>query len=134
DAHDLPAAWRGRRGREKATLHPPGGLRVARELVSTTPPAANRIVAFKESDRTYVGELAVENPQVIGADPSSGALYVCAYTGTQTADLIKFSGLVGGKELYRMTLPKTGWSPHAAIHPIILHPSTTPLPIYMPYL
>ena len=62
-------------------------------------------MAFKEADGSYAGEIAVKNPQVIGVDPASGAVYVCAYTGTQTADLIKFSGLEDGKELYRIKLP-----------------------------
>ena len=83
----------GQPGKEKDLLTAPRGLAVARGLLYVADPAANRVVAFKEADRSYAGEIAVENPQVIGVDPASGAVYVCAYTGTQTADLIKFSGL-----------------------------------------
>src|SRR5207248_8476003 len=69
-----------------------------------------------------------------GVDPASGAVYVCAYTGTQTADLVKFSGLKDGKELYRMTLPKTGWSPNAGVHRIAVDASARPVRIWMPYI
>src|SRR5262249_28072122 len=78
--------------------------------------------------------LAVDNPQVIGVDPANGALYVCAHTGTQTADLIKFSGLKGGKEAYRLTLPRTGLSPNPGTHRIFIDSSTKPVRIWMPYL
>jgi hypothetical protein len=78
-----------------------------------------------------VGEIAVKNPQVIGVDGSTGAVYVCAYTGTQTADLIKFSGL-GGKEVYRMTLPRTGLSPNAGTHRIAVDASAKPVRIWLP--
>jgi hypothetical protein len=118
-------------GKEKALLTAPRGLAVAKGLLYVADPPSNRIVAFKEADGSYVGELAVENPQVLGVDPASGAICVCAYTGTQTADLIKYSGL-GGKELYRMKLPKTGQSPNAGVHRIAVDASARPVRIWMP--
>src|SRR5207302_2722811 len=80
------------------------------------------------------GEIQVKNAQVIGVDPASGAVYVCAYTGRQTADLIKFSGLKDGKELYRMMLPRTGWSPNAGVHRIAVDASAKPVRIWLPYI
>ncbi|MCH7727011.1 MAG: hypothetical protein IH991_11085 [Planctomycetes bacterium] len=106
---------RGKNDGAKELLSAPRGLAVAKGLVYVADPPANRVVAFREADRSYAGEIAVENPQVVGVDPNSGAVYVCAYTGRQTADLIKFSGL-GGKELYRQTLPRTGQSPNVGEH------------------
>src|SRR5262249_49326101 len=82
----------------------------------------------------YAGEIAVQNPQVVGVDPATGAVYVCAYTGVQTADLIKFSGLKDGKEICRMTLPRTGWSPNAGVHRIAVDASAQPVRIWLPYI
>jgi hypothetical protein len=115
----------------KTKLTAPRGLAVAKGLVYVADPPANRVVAFHEKDRSYAGEIAVENPQVMGVDPATGAIYVCAYTGTQTADLVKFSGL-GGKEQYRMKLPRTGQSPNAGEHRIAVDASTKPVRIWMP--
>jgi outer membrane protein assembly factor BamB len=120
-------------GKEKGLLTTPRGLAVAKGLLYVADAAANRVVAFKESDGSVAGEIAVDNPQVIGVDPAGGAVYVCAYTGTQTADLIKFTGL-GGKELYRMKLPRTGMSPNAGVHRIAVDASAKPVRIWMPYI
>jgi DNA-binding beta-propeller fold protein YncE len=121
-------------GKEKGLLTAPRGVAMAKGLLYVADPGSNRVVAFKESDRSYVGEIKVDNPQVIGVDPSTGAVYVCAYTGAQTADLIKFSGLEGSKELYRITLPKTGYSPNVGVHRIAVDASTKPVRIWVPYL
>src|SRR5262249_11335539 len=85
-------------GKEKGLLTAPRGLAVAGGLLYVADPGSNRVVAFKEADGSYAGEITVENPQVIGVDPTTSAVYVCAYTGAQTADLIKFNSLKGGKE------------------------------------
>ena len=109
-------------------------MAVAGGHVYVADPPANRVVAFTEADGAYAGEIAVDNPQTIGVDPASGAVYVCAYTSTQTADLIKFSGL-GGKELYRLKLPATtGLSPNPGIHRIAVDASSKPIRIWMPQL
>lgn len=112
-------------------LKAPRGLAVAKGTLYVADPAANRVVGFKESDRSIVGEIAVNNPQSIGVDPASGAVYVCAYTGAQTADLIKFAGL-GGKELYRIALPRTGQSPNVGIHRIAVDASQKPVRVWLP--
>lgn len=124
----------GEPGKDKGLLTAPRGLAVSNGLLYVADPAADRIVAFKEADRSYVGAIAVKNPQVIGVDAASGAVYVCAYTGAQTADLIKFSGIDNPKELYRMTLPRTGMSPNAGTHRIAVDASTKPVRIWMPYI
>jgi outer membrane protein assembly factor BamB len=121
-------------GKEKDLLTAPRGLVVAGGLLYVADPEADRVAIFKEADRSYAGEIAVKNPQVIGVDPANGALYVCAYTGSQTADLIKFSGLGEGKELYRMTLPRTGQSPNVGVHRIAVDASAKPVRIWMPFI
>jgi outer membrane protein assembly factor BamB len=112
-------------------LTAPRGLAVAKGLLYVADPPANRVAAFKESDGSFVGEVAVTDPQTVGVDPATGAVYVCAHTGAQTADLIKFSGL-GGKELYRLKLPRTGQSPNVGIHRIAVDASAKPVRIWMP--
>jgi hypothetical protein len=124
----------GQPGKEKNLLIAPRGLAVANGLLYVADPPADRVVVFKEADRSYVGEVAVKNPQVLGVDPASGVLYVCAYTGPQTADLIKLSGLDNAKELYRMALPRTGMSPNAGVHRIAVDASAKPVRIWMPSL
>jgi DNA-binding beta-propeller fold protein YncE len=121
-----------RPGKGKDLLTAPRGLAVARGLLYVADPPADRVAVFKESDRSYVGEIAVKNPQVIGVDPASGAIYVCAYTGTQTADLIKFSGLDNAKELYRMALPRTGMSPNPGVHRIVVDAGAKPVRLWLP--
>jgi hypothetical protein len=118
-------------GKGPNLLTAPRGLAVARGLLYVADPAANRVAAFKEADGSYAGEVGVENPQVVGVDPATGAVYVCAYTGAYTADLIKFSGL-GGKELYRLKLPRTNQSPNAGIHRIAVDASARPVRVWMP--
>jgi hypothetical protein len=99
---------------------------------------ANRVAIFKETDGSFAGEIAVDNPQVLGVDPANGAVYVCAYANfTQQADLIKFSPLSGGKkeggkELYRVKLPRTGQSPNAGEHRIAVDASAKPIKIWLP--
>jgi hypothetical protein len=124
----------GEPGKGKDLLTAPRGLAVAGGLLYVADPAADRVVAFKESDRSYAGEIAVTSPQVVGVDPDNGAVYVCAATGTQTADLIKFSGLKDARELYRIKLPRTGQSPNAGVHRIAVDASAKPVRVWLPYL
>jgi hypothetical protein len=124
----------GQPGKTAGLLTAPRGLAVAGGLLYVADPGADRVVGFKEADGSYAGEFAVKNPQFIGVAPASGAVYVCAYTGTQTADLIKFSGLKDGKELYRLTLPRTGWTPNTGLHRIAVDASSTPVRIWVPYI
>jgi outer membrane protein assembly factor BamB len=118
-------------GNGAGLLTAPRGLAVAKGLLYVADPATNRVVAFKESNGSQAGEIAIDNPQSIGVDPGSGAVYVVTHTGAQTADLIKFSGL-GGKELYRMKLPRTAQSPNVGIHRIAVDASAKPVRIWMP--
>ncbi len=121
-------------GIDKGLLTSPRGLAVAKGVVYVADRGANRVVAFKEADGSYAGEFAVDHPQVIGVDSGNGAVYVCAYASlTQNADLIKFDGL-GGKELYRIKLPRTGQSPNAGEHRIAVDASAKPVKIWLPSL
>jgi DNA-binding beta-propeller fold protein YncE len=124
----------GQPGKERDLLTAPRGLAVSKGLLYVADPPADRIVVFKESDRSFVGEIAVKNPQVLGVDPTTGAVYVCSYTGTQTADLVKFGGLENARELYRLSLPRTGMSPNAGVHRIAVDASARPVRIWMPSL
>jgi DNA-binding beta-propeller fold protein YncE len=121
-------------GTEKGLLTAPRGLAVAKGLVYVADRAANRVVAFKEADGSYAGEIAVEHPQVVGVDAATGAVYVCAYPDlSQYAELIKFDGLKG-KELYRTKLPRTGQSPNVGEHRIAVDASSKPVKIWLPSL
>lgn len=111
-------------GKEKDRFTAPRGLAAAKGLLYVADPGADRVAVFQEADRSFVGEIKVKNPQSIGVDPASGAIYVCAYTGRGTADLIKLSPSSGStgspqagpgsagafekaREVCRLTLPKT---------------------------
>jgi hypothetical protein len=123
----------GQPGKEKELLTAPRGLAVAKGLLYVADPRGDRIVAFKESDRSYAGEVAIKNPQSIGVDPATGAIYACVYTGDQTADLVKLSGLQG-KELCRLALPRTINAPNFGVHRIAVDTSAKPVRIWMPSL
>ncbi len=120
-------------GKTRGLLTAPRGLAVAGGLLHVADPGSDRVVLFKEADGSYAGEIKVKNPQVVGVGPN-GAVYVCVYTGTQTADLVKFSGQKEGKELYRLTLPRTGWSPNAGVHRFAVDASAKPVRIWLPYI
>ncbi len=121
-----------RPGQAGPLLTAPRGLAVAKGLLYVADFQADRIVVFRESDRSYVGQIPVKAPDTLGVDPSTGAVYVCAFTGKQTADLIKFSGLEDGKEICRMALPRTGLSPNPGIHRIAVDASQRPVRIWVP--
>jgi DNA-binding beta-propeller fold protein YncE len=124
----------GQPGKGKDLLTAPRGLAVANGLLYVADPGADRVVAFKEADRSYAGEFAVKDPQVIGVDPTSGAVYVCAHTSSQAADLIKFDSLKDGKEVSRIKLPPTGASPNRGVHRIAVDASAKPVRIWLPNL
>lgn len=149
-AHPLPCVFRvntakrgpaevflGKRdqaGKEGGLLTAPRGLAVAGGLIYVADRGSNRVVAFKESDGSFAGEMAVDHPQIVGVDGASGAIYVCAYPPfTPNADLIKYERL-GGKELHRTKLPRTGQSPNAGEHRIAVDASAKPVRIWVPSL
>jgi len=120
-------------GKTQELLTAPRGLAVANGLLYVADRESNRVVVFKESDRSFVGEIAVESPQLLGVDPASGAIYVCAATGLQTADLIKFNGIKDSKEMYRIKLPRTGFN-RSGVHRIAMDASARPVRIWLPYI
>jgi hypothetical protein len=119
-------------GKEKGQLTAPRGLAVAKGLIYVADAGADRVVVFKEADKSYVGEIKVKNPQLVGVDPASGAVYVCIYIDMPNADLVKFDGWKTGKELYRFKLPKTGLNPNTGTHRIAVDASKKPVRIWMP--
>ena len=119
-------------GKEKGLLTAPRGLAVANGLLYVADPDAGRAVVFKEADRSYVGEIKVESPHSIGVDPETGAVYICSYTSTRRAELIKFDGYKDGKALYRTALPRTGLKPNPGACRIAVDASAKPVRIWAP--
>ncbi|MCG3178381.1 MAG: hypothetical protein BIFFINMI_00708 [Phycisphaerae bacterium] len=120
-------------GVEKDLLTDPRGLALAGGLLYVADFAADRVTVFKESDRSFVGQIAVKAPDTIGVDPSSGAVYVCSLRDPATPDLIKFENYRSGRELYRLALPtykfaKEGGRPHR----IVVDASAAPVRIWVP--
>ena len=109
----------GVRARHAVPLQQPRGIDVANGLLYVADRAAGHIVIVKEEDGSFVGDVKIKAPQTVDVDPKTGALYVCVYTGSQTADLVKLSGYQDGKVLYRVKLPKTGLSPNMGTHRIV---------------
>ena len=125
-------------GTEKELLTAPRGLAAAKGLLYVADPQANRVAVFRESDRSFVGEIKIDDPQSVAVDPANGAVYVCIYTGKanreagkQNADLVKFDSFRNARELCRLTLPKTLMNPNRGEHRIALDRSAKPVRIYL---
>jgi DNA-binding beta-propeller fold protein YncE len=116
-------------GKEKDALQAPRGMAVAKGLIYVADPDADRIAVFKEADRSFAGEIKVKAPHCVGVDPASGAVYVCSQPPKENPALIKFSGLEGAKELYRLAMPG---SPVAGQVRIAVDASAKPVRIWMP--
>ncbi len=113
-------------GKEKGLLTAPRGLAVAKGMLYVADPGADRVVVFKEAGGSFAGEIKVKAPHSLGVDPATGAVYVCSYGSKGAADLIKFDGWKGGKELYKIALPKTGMNPNPGVHRIAVDASAKP--------
>jgi hypothetical protein len=91
-------------GKEKELLAAPRGLAAAGGLLYVADEGADRIVVFKESDRSLIGEVKVARPGSVAVDPASGAIYVASARDPKNADLVKIDGYKTGKELYRLAM------------------------------
>lgn len=118
-------------GREKGSLMEPRGLAVAKGLLFVADGVSDRIVIFKEADRSYLGEIKVKNPQSIGVDSSNESLYVCTYSTKGKADLIKLKGFNVSQEVFRMALPDTF---EFGAHRISVDSTAQPARIWIPTL
>ncbi|MCG3179999.1 MAG: hypothetical protein BIFFINMI_02353 [Phycisphaerae bacterium] len=87
-------------------LADPGALTVAGGLLYVCDPGAGCVAAYKEADGAFVGSIRVPAAQSVGVDPQSGAVYVIVRKDGYTADLVKFNGVVSGKEVVRVALPR----------------------------
>jgi len=121
-------------GNDKDALTNPSGLALAGGLLYVTDSASDRVVVFKESDRSYVGQISVKGAQSLAVDPATGAVYVCAFgdPAKGTADLIKFENITTGKELYRLPLPRTNHTPADGIHRMAMDATAKPVRIWLP--
>lgn len=113
-------------GKERELLTEPRTVAVGKGLLYVADRVADRIAIFKEADRSFAGEIKIKSPTGVGTDPASGAVYVVAHTGKETADLVKF---VDGKEVCRVALPKSG-----SAHRIAVDASAKPVRIVLPTL
>jgi hypothetical protein len=68
-------------------------------------PANRRVVILSESDGKCIGTIAAENPELVAADPKSGALYLLNLTKGNSAEVVKLSGLKDPKPLATLRLP-----------------------------
>jgi len=127
-----PGSDQAKTGKEKGLLTAPRGLAVANGFLYVADPGADRVVVFKEVDKSTVGEIKVKSPHSIGVDPETGAVYVASYTSTRAAELIKFDGYKNGQMLYKVALPKTGLKPNPGTCRIAVDASTKPVRIWVP--
>lgn len=124
----------GKAGADDKSLAGPRGLAVSDGLVYIADFDNDRIMVFKEADRSLAGQVKIAKPDTLGVDPKSGALYVCCSTSKVTGDLVKIENYKTGKELYRMTLPRAGGNPWDFEHRIAVDASTNPVVIWLPSL
>jgi hypothetical protein len=121
----------GQAGREKDLLTAPRGLAAAGGLLYVADYQADRVVVFKESERSYVGEIKVKAPNTLGVDPATGAIYVCSAENVKAPDLVKIENYRSGKELYRLRLPQDRYARDVR-HRIAVDASAKPVRIWMP--
>jgi hypothetical protein len=95
-------------GKENGLLTAPAGLAAARGLLYVADRAAGRIVAFKEDDRSFAGEIKAVGPVAVAADPKSGMVYALCQRAKKRPTVIKFSALPEGREICRLDLPPVG--------------------------
>ncbi len=115
-------------GKDKGLLTDPCGLAAAKGLLYVADAGTDRVVVFKEADRSCVGAIKVKSPYSLGVNPATGAIYVTSITGAGTTDLIKFDGYKSGKVLYKMALYR---SKHVK-HRIAVDASAKPVRIWLP--
>jgi hypothetical protein len=125
-------------GAEKELLTAPRGLAAAKGRLYVADTRGNRVVVFNEADRSYAGEIRIDDPQCVAVDPATGAVYVCIYAGKdspnvgkQSADLVKFDGYQKAQELYRLALPKTLQNPNRGEHRIAVDTSEKPVRVWL---
>ncbi len=132
-------------GAEKGLLAGPRGVAVAGGLLYVADPDAGRIAVFKESDRSFVGEVKVVLPHIVQVHPRTGAVYVCSYVPQEKpskdgkcrikhANLLKLVSYKDAKPVYEMALPRTGLSPNGGTHRIALDPTAEPPLLWAPGL
>ncbi|MHC4916407.1 MAG: hypothetical protein ACYTGB_13040, partial [Planctomycetota bacterium] len=64
----------------------------------------NRVVVVSEADGKFAGSLSVEAPQLVAADPKTGAVYVLRSAGRAGAELVKFASASAAKPAVSLPL------------------------------
>jgi hypothetical protein len=132
-------------GKEKELLSSPRGVATANGLLYVADPAAGRVAVFKEADRSPAGEIKCVLPNIVQVHPKTGAVYVVSYVPEAQprgdglcritdANLLKFAGYKDEKPVATLPLPRTGLSPNAGTHRIVLDASAEPPLLWAPGL
>lgn len=135
----------GQTGLEKELLTSPRGVAAAGGMLYVADPDAGRIVVFRESDRSFAGEIRCTLPHIVQVHPKTGAIYVVSYVPEVNprpdgksrivdARLLKFASFKDEKLAMEMALPRTGLSPNDGTHRIALDLSSDPALLWAPGL
>jgi hypothetical protein len=122
----------GQPGTEKDLITAPHGLAVAKGLIYVADYKADRVAVFKESDRSYVGEIKVKAPDTLGVDPATEAVYVCSAVKPNIPEIVKFDSYKSGKALYKFVPPAAGDFAKEPVCRIAVDASAKPVRIWIP--
>ncbi len=117
-------------GGGKTLLSSPRGVATAKGLIYVADMGNNRVVAFKESDKTCVGEIKTPRPYHVSVDRKTGALYVISEPKKLFPELLKFVSLKATKPTHVMKFPKS-WGAKGP-WTMALDDSASPVRLYFP--
>ncbi len=117
-------------GGGKSLLSSPRGVATAGGLLYVADRGNDRVVAFKEEDGSYAGELKTPKPYHVSVDRKTGALYVISEPKPMFSELLKFDGLDAKAPSKKMELPKD-WSKRGP-WTMALDVSAKPARLYFP--
>ena len=117
-------------GGGETLLRNPKGVTSANGLLYVADSGNNRVVAFKESDGSFAGELKTPGPVQVAVNAKSGAVYVLAEPAALNPVLLKFAGLDAKEPTHRMSLG--GRRKKSAPFTIALDAGAEPARVYFP--
>jgi hypothetical protein len=115
-------------------LKAPRGIACAKGILYVADPEAGRIAAFNEKDGTAAGEIEAPAAHYVGVAPASRAVYVVAGKDAARPDLVKFDGLVSGREVCRAPLPSIRPPRGGIAHRMAVDASAEPVRIWVPVI